>query len=94
METPGTQSCGISAHNSLGEEAIVYFDLVVAPVGRTPSGGGSESQPLQSRQQTREVVFEFIEAYYNRIRRHSNNGWLCPVQFEAAYNQALEASAA
>lgn len=49
-------------------------------------------QPLQSRQQTREVVFEFIEAYYNRIRRHSHNGWLSPVQFEAAYNQALEES--
>jgi transposase InsO family protein len=34
---------------------------------------------VQSRQQTREVVFEFIEAYYNRIRRHSHNGWLSPV---------------
>jgi hypothetical protein len=38
---PGTQSCGISAHNSLGEVAIVYFDLVVGPAGfGTPSGGG------------------------------------------------------
>ena len=50
-------------------------------------------QPLQSRQQTREVVFEFIEAYYNRIRRHSHNDWLSPVHFEAAYYQALEESA-
>ena len=49
-------------------------------------------QPLQSRQQTRQTIFEFIEAYYNRIRRHSHNGWLSPVQFEAAYNQALEES--
>lgn len=40
----GVQSCGISAHNSLGEVAIVYFDLVVAPVGFAPSGGGSDSQ--------------------------------------------------
>jgi hypothetical protein len=39
--TPGTQSCGISAHNSLGEVAVVMFDLVVAPVGFAPSGGGS-----------------------------------------------------
>jgi putative transposase len=49
-------------------------------------------QPVQSRQQTREVVFEFMEAYYNRIRRHSHNGWLSPVQFEAAYYQTLEES--
>lgn len=43
--TPGTQSCGISAHNSLGEVAIVYFDLVVGPAGfAAPSGGGSDGQ--------------------------------------------------
>jgi hypothetical protein len=41
--TAGTQSCGISAHNSLGEVAIVMFDLVVAPVGQAPSGGGSDA---------------------------------------------------
>lgn len=41
--TPGTQSCGISAHNSLGEVAIVYFDLVVGPAGfGTPTGGGAD----------------------------------------------------
>ena len=44
--SPGTQSCGISAHNSLGEVAIVYFDLVVAPVGVTPSGGGTSGMTV------------------------------------------------
>jgi hypothetical protein len=38
---PGTQSCGISAHNSLGEVAITYFDLVVSPVGSWSGGGGT-----------------------------------------------------
>jgi hypothetical protein len=42
--TAGTQSCGIAAHNSLGEVAVVMFDLVVAPVGQTPSGGGADGQ--------------------------------------------------
>jgi transposase InsO family protein len=47
-------------------------------------------QPLQSREQTRNTVFEFIESYYNRVRRHSNNGWLSPAKFEQAYYQSLE----
>jgi putative transposase len=47
-------------------------------------------QKLKSREQTRNTVFEFIESYYNRVRRHSNNGWLSPLAFENAYYQALE----
>lgn len=47
-------------------------------------------QKLQSRDQTRNTVFEFIESYYNRVRRHSNNGWLSPAQFEQNYYQSLE----
>lgn len=35
-------------------------------------------------------VFEYIECDYNRTRRHSNNGWLSPVQFEHNYQQCSE----
>jgi hypothetical protein len=45
---PGTQSCNIHAHNSLGEVAVMTFDLVVAPVGFTPSGGGSSGEGVGS----------------------------------------------
>jgi transposase InsO family protein len=47
-------------------------------------------QPLQSTEQTRQNVFEFIEVYYNRVRRHSANNWVTPVEFERLYNQKLE----
>jgi putative transposase len=30
-------------------------------------------------------VFEYIEAFYNRIRRHSSIGYLCPAEFEERY---------
>jgi transposase InsO family protein len=30
----------------------------------------------------RQAVFEYIGHYYNQIRRHSNNGWTTPVEFE------------
>lgn len=47
-------------------------------------------QPLQSNQKMRQHIFEFIEIYYNRVRRHSANGWITPVAFERLYYQNLE----
>jgi putative transposase len=43
-----------------------------------------------SRQVAQQHVFEFIECYYNRVRRHSTNGWVSPVNFEAAYYKSIE----
>ena len=41
-----------------------------------------------TRQQLRTAIFEYIEAFYNRRRRHSSLGYLSPVEFE---NQQLPA---
>ena len=35
-----------------------------------------------SREEARLEVFEFIEVYYNRQRRHSTLGYLSPTEFE------------
>jgi putative transposase len=43
-----------------------------------------------TREQATHVIFEYIEAYYNRIRRHSTIGWLSPLNFENLYYQSLE----
>lgn len=32
-------------------------------------------------------IFEYIEAYYNRVRRHSSLGYKSPEQFEKQYYQ-------
>ncbi len=37
---------------------------------------------FETQEQARTIVFEFIECFYNRIRRHSSLGYLSPVQFE------------
>jgi transposase InsO family protein len=47
-------------------------------------------QHYRTRAEARAAVFEFIEVFYNRTRRHSSLGYLSPDAFEAAYlrNQA------
>lgn len=43
-----------------------------------------------TRQEANTALFEYIEVYYNRMRRHSANGWLSPITFEQNYFRALE----
>jgi putative transposase len=45
---------------------------------------------LQTKDQMRNEIFAYIEIYYNRVRRHSANNWVSPVDFEALRNQSLE----
>lgn len=37
-----------------------------------------------TREAARTTIFEFIEAFYNRARRHSSLGYLSPTDYEAA----------
>jgi putative transposase len=39
-------------------------------------------QPFASRAQARSAIFEYIEAWYNRVRLHSSLGYLSPLEFE------------
>ena len=45
-----------------------------------------------ARQEARLAVFEYIESFYNRKRRHSALGYVTPCQYESLlYNQAVAA---
>lgn len=46
-----------------------------------------------TQQEANATLFEYIEIYYNRVRRHSANGWLSPMPFEQKYLCALEGAA-
>jgi transposase InsO family protein len=38
---------------------------------------------FKTREEARHAIFEYIEVFYNRIRMHSSNDYLSPVQYEA-----------
>ena len=40
-----------------------------------------------TRGRARAVVFEYLEVFYNRVRRHSSLGFVSPAEFERAHNQ-------
>ncbi len=42
----------------------------------------------RSRAQARAEIFEYIEVYYNRQRKHSTNGYMSPVNYEQQWQNA------
>ena len=42
------------------------------------------------KKEANSVLFEYIEVYYNRVRRHSANGWLIPEAFEQKHFKSFE----
>ena len=40
------------------------------------------TETFETRQQARQIIFEYIEVWYNRLRRHSALGYLSPEQYE------------
>lgn len=48
---------------------------------------------FKTRKEANKDLFEYIEVYYNRIRRHSANGWVSPEAFEKEYLKNLEGTA-
>jgi transposase InsO family protein len=47
-----------------------------------------DRQIWDSRAQLASAIFEWIEAFYNLVRRHTSIGDLSPVEFEALHTAA------
>jgi putative transposase len=47
-----------------------------------------EVEVFATRGQARAVVFEYLEVFYNRVRRHSSLGFVSPAEFERAHSQS------
>ena len=37
---------------------------------------------FKTREEAKQAIFEYIEVFYNRLRIHSSNGYLSPIDFE------------
>jgi putative transposase len=48
----------------------------------TLKGECVELLSFQTRGQARQVIFEYVECFYNRVRRHSTLGYVSPVVYE------------
>ena len=42
-----------------------------------------------TRDEARQDIFDYIEMFYNPIRRHSHNNGLSPIKYEMQFNQKL-----
>ena len=45
---------------------------------------------FKTRAEARSLIFNYIEFYYNKLRRHGNNNWLPPIEYEKQYFEKLE----
>lgn len=47
---------------------------------------------FKNQQEAKNVIFEYIEVFYNRIRIHSANNYLAPVEFEKVNKKSLKSA--
>jgi len=47
---------------------------------------------FKNKQEAKNIIFEYIEVFYNRIRIHSANNYLAPVEFEKVNRKSLKSA--
>ena len=68
---PSMGSVGVSCDNAVAESFFA-----------TLKGELVDRQPWPSRAAARLAIFEYVECWYNRRRRHSALGYLSPAEYE------------
>jgi putative transposase len=67
---------------SMSRKGDCYDNALMESFNATLKGECCDRQSWASHSQARQAIFEFIEIWYNRHRRHSSLGYLSPVAFE------------
>jgi putative transposase len=73
-------AAGISV--SMSRRGNCYDNAVMERFFGTLKGEWTSRYVFETSEQARGVVFEYVECFYNRIRRHSTLGYLSPAQYE------------
>lgn len=69
---------------SMSRTGNCYDNAVTESFFGTLKGECVERTCFQTRREARQTIFEYVECFYNRIRRHSSLGYLSPVAYEQA----------
>ena len=75
---------------SMSRRGNCWDNAVTESFFHTLKGHVVHGSVFSTRKEANAVLFDYIEIYYNRIRRHSANGWLSPEAFEQKYIKSLE----
>ncbi len=74
---------------SMGEKGCAYDNAVCESFFKSLKAELVYRRSFPTRNDARSAIFEWIESFYNRRRRHSTLGYLSPAQFEEQSNQDL-----
>lgn len=71
---------------SMSGKGNCYDNAAVESFFHTLKNELLQGKPFQTREQAKQAIFEYIQVFYNRQRRHSTLGYLSPVEFEKQRN--------
>lgn len=78
------------AIQSMSRRGNCWDNAVTESFFHTLKGHIVHGSVFKTRKEANKDLFEYIEIYYNRIRRHSANGWISPEAFEQEYLKKIE----
>jgi putative transposase len=76
---------------SLGTVGDPYDNAVVGSFWRRMQAGLLNRQRWRTRVELANAIFEYIEGFRNRRRRHSALGWASPLEFETGHRHQAAA---
>ena len=79
---------------SMGAVGTAYDNAVAESFFSTLKRELVHRRRFRTRDEARAAIFEFIEVFYNRQRRHSTIGMVSPMEFERNYARALTSQSA
>lgn len=75
---------------SMSRKGNCWDNAVVESFMATLKKESIHGQRFETRQAAQVALFEYIEVFYNRVRRHSTLGQLSPVEFEQSADPLLK----
>ena len=73
---------GAGAISSMSRKGDCWDNAVVESFFASLKAEEVDGRLYQTRDEARAAIFEYVEVFYNRRRRHSSLGYLCPARFE------------